>query len=192
MGRTRSLVNPRSRPVQTVRIRRLLRRDVEPLRDALAYASVAETTRRMFPRSLPSMLDWFDHTVGSRDVSAFAIVADEKFVGFCSLRAPIFCGRELAIAIFDPRYHGRGIGTFAITKLCAFGFLDLRLPRVELGVYPSNRRGLACYTRCGFRQEALLRNFVYHEGAWRDLVLMSLLRDDWKNNKARSLRRGIT
>jgi len=158
----------------------MLRRDIAPLRDALALATVADTTRRMFPRSLPSMLDWYDQIRASSDVAPFAILDRQAFIGYCSLRTPIFSGRELAIAIFDPAYHGRGVGTFAVTQISAYGFSSLRLPRIELGVYPTNRRAIACYARCGFRDEALLRRFLYHDGAWRDIVLMSLLRDDWK------------
>jgi len=176
-------VNQSPRRVQRVGLRPLLRRDIVPLRNALADATVAETTRRFFPRSLPSILDWYDHLRESREISSFAIVCDDNFIGFCSLRAPIFSGRELAIAIFDPRYHGLGIGTFAVSKVCQFGFGHLRLPRIELGVYPTNHRGLACYTRCGFRHEALLRRFLYHEGAWRDVVLMSLLRGEWNKQQ---------
>jgi len=157
----------------------MMRRDVPALRDALASGKAAETTRWLFPRSLPSMLDWYDHLRDSRDASPFAIVHESKFIGYCSLRSPIFSGRELAIAIFDSRYHGKGVGTFAVTELCRFGFEHIKIPRIELGVYPTNRRALACYARCGFRDEALLRRFLYHDGSWIDVILMSLLRSEW-------------
>jgi len=156
-----------------------MRRDVPTLRDALASGTVAESTRWLFPRSLPSMLDWYDHLQDSREASPFAIVHGSSFIGYCSLRAPIFSGRELAIAIFDSRCHGKGVGAFAVTELCRFGFEHMKIPRIELGVYPTNRRALACYARCGFRHEALLRRFLYHDGAWVDVILMSLLRSDW-------------
>ena len=168
-----------------VRIRPLSRQDVVELRDALASGAVAGTTRRFFPRSLPSMLDWYDHLQSSRDISPFAIAIDALFVGYCALRPPVYSGRELAIAIFDPRYHGKGVGTFAVQELCAFGFGRLRLSRIELTVYPTHRRAISCYERCGFREEASLRQFIYHEGEWVDLMLMSLLRSEWQQSKRR-------
>ena len=160
----------------SVRVRPLGRHDVAGLRDALASGTVAETTRRFFPRSLPSMLDWYDQLESSSEISPFAIALDASLIGYCALRPPIYSGRELVIAIFDPRYHGKGIGTTAVRELCAFGFGTLKVPRIELTVYPTNRRALSCYMRCGFREEALLRQFIYHEGGWVDLTLMSLLR----------------
>jgi RimJ/RimL family protein N-acetyltransferase len=164
------------RVVEGVRVRPLGRHDVAGLRDALASGKVAETTRRLFPRSLPSMLDWYDHIQSSREMSPFAIAVNSSLIGYCALRPPIYSGRELVIAIFNPRYHGKGIGTLAVRELSAFGFGTLKLPRIELTVYPSNRRAMSCYVRCGFREEALLRKFIYHEGAWVDVTLMSLLR----------------
>jgi RimJ/RimL family protein N-acetyltransferase len=32
---------------------------------------------------------------------------------------------------------------------------------------------VTCYERCGFGREALLRRFVYHDGAWRDVLWMA-------------------
>ena len=168
-----------------VHVRPLGRRDIGSLRDALAAGAVAVTTRRLFPRSLPSMLDWYDQLQSSKDMSPFAIVVHGTFVGYCALRPPVYSGRELVIAIFDPRYHGRGVGTLAVRELCAFGFGKLKLPRIELGVYPTNLPAVSCYLRCGFREEALLRRFVYHGGTWVDVTLMSLLRSEWPRARAR-------
>jgi len=159
-----------------VRVRPLARHDVPKLRDALAEGTVADTTRRLFPRSLPSMLDWYDQLQLSREMSPFAIAINASLIGYCALRPPVYSGRELVIAIFDPRYHGKGIGTHAVREMCAFGFGTLKLQRIELGVYPTNRRAISCYVHCGFREEALLRKFIYHEGVWVDLTLMSLVR----------------
>jgi RimJ/RimL family protein N-acetyltransferase len=164
-----------------VRVRPLGRHDIIDLRDALAKGKAAETTRRLFPRSLPSMLDWFDQLQSAKEMSPFAIVVDRAFIGYCALRPPIYSGRELVIAIFDPRYQAKGFGTYAVRELCAFGFGVLKLPRIELGVYPSNFPAISCYLRCGFREEAVLRRFVYHEGSWVDVTLMSLLRSEWRN-----------
>ena len=163
-----------------VRVRPLGHHDIAPLRDALAAGTVAVTTRRLFPRSLPSMLDWYEQLQSSKEISPFAIAVDGTFIGYCALRPPLYSGRELVIAIFDPRYQGKGIGRFAVSELCTIGFGALKLSRIELGVYPTNLPAVSCYLRCGFREEALLRRFVYHGGTWLDVTLMSLLRSEWR------------
>jgi RimJ/RimL family protein N-acetyltransferase len=45
-------------------------------------------------------------------------------------------------------------------------------------VYPDNTRAIRTYEKCGFRREAVLRQYIYHDGRWRDLLWMSLLRSD--------------
>jgi len=85
---------------------------------------------------------------------------------------------ELAIAIFDPGERGRGVGTFAVRKMCEVAFTELRAHRVELGVYPDNVAAIRVYEKCGFRREAILRKYIHHDGKWRDLLWMSLLRKD--------------
>lgn len=165
-------------PVARMSIRPLQRRDLVTVRDHFASGISSPTTRWAFPRSLPSMLGWFDDIRRARGHHPFAIVVDGTVVGTCGLRPPRYAGSELAIAIFDPEMRGRGVGTFAVTEVCRFGFSKLRLGRIELGVYPTHKPAIACYVRCGFQYEALLRSYMYHNGEWRDLMWMSLLRSE--------------
>jgi RimJ/RimL family protein N-acetyltransferase len=160
-----------------VSLRRLRREDIPALRDGFASGVAAETTHWIFPRSLPSMLGWFDEVSTEKANDLFTILVGRESVGTCGLRTPRFAGRELTIAIFEPRFRGRGVGTVAVRRLCEFGFRSRGLHRIELGVYPTNRRAIACYARCGFQYEALLRKFVYHDGKWVDIMWMSQLRN---------------
>lgn len=102
-------------------------------------------------------------------------------IGTCRLWVPQFAGVELAIALFDPATRGRGVGTFAVRKICDVAFSELRVHRVELGVYPDNSAAIRVYEKCGFRREAILRKYIHHDGKWRDLLWMALLRSEWKH-----------
>jgi RimJ/RimL family protein N-acetyltransferase len=167
-------------PTAAMHIRPMRRADVPYMRDGFASGVAAQTTRWTFPRSLPSMLGWFDDAAHAKNHDVFAILVEGRVVGVTSLRPPRYGGRELTIAIFDPRARGRGVGTFAVTALCEYGFSVLRLARIELGVYPTHHAAIACYAKCGFKYEALLRRFLYQDGIWRDAMWMSLLRSEAK------------
>jgi RimJ/RimL family protein N-acetyltransferase len=125
------------------------------------------------PRSIAVDFAALEHSKRRNDRPLYSIVAGPHVVGICSLRAPVFAGVELTIAIFDPAYRGVGVGTFAVRALCDTAFGAMRVSRVELGVYPDNVPAIKCYERCGFVREALLRRFVYHEGEWRDIHWMA-------------------
>ena len=134
---------------------------------------VSATTIYRLPRSIAVLSAAVIQSKRRRDRPLYSILAGQHVVGICSLREPVFAGVEITIAIFEPEYRGAGVGTFAVRTLCDTAFRELRVGRVELGVYPDNAAAVSCYERCGFRREALLRRFVYHDGAWRDVLWMA-------------------
>jgi RimJ/RimL family protein N-acetyltransferase len=148
-------------------------RHLPEIQTGFASGVVSSTTIYHLPRSLSVDMGLLAQSKRRRDRPLYAIVAGHHVVGVCSLRAPVFAGVELTVAIFDPEFRGAGVGSFAVRSLCDVAFGELRLRRVELGVYPDNTPAIKCYERCGFAREALLRRFVYHDGAWRDLLWMA-------------------
>jgi len=161
------------------RLVKTTRRYFAAVRDGFNSGSAAKTTRWHLPRSLHDMKHF---TFGPR---RYAILVGGKVVGTCGLHYPQFSGLELVIAIFEKKVRGLGVGTFAVRAMCDVAFADLKIHRVELGVYPDNAAGIAAYRKCGFKREATLRRYMYHEGRWRDVLWMSLLRKEWTGSKRR-------
>lgn len=154
-----------------VRLERAGPRHAAALRDGFNSGAAAPSTRWHLPRPMT--------TVDPKGMRRYAIVREKRVIGTCRLWEPQFAGLELAIAIFDPAERGRGAGTFAVKRLCEVAFLELETHRVELGVYPDNAAAIRVYEKCGFQREALLRHYIHHEGGWRDLIWMAMLRKDW-------------
>jgi len=105
-----------------VRVRPFRASDVRALRDSFAAGSIARFTRFAFPRSLAAVYGEFHQTRMRKHLQRFAILINGRFAGVCTLRAPLFAGRELTIGIFDPRDHcgfGEGIGFHARHTLAA-------------------------------------------------------------------------
>lgn len=74
----------------------------------------------------------------------------------------------------------RGYGGDAIVTLLRFAFGEMNLHRVWLTVLATHERGIACYRRCGFREEARLRSHVFRHGQYVDFVTMGILRDEFE------------
>jgi RimJ/RimL family protein N-acetyltransferase len=153
------------------------RRHLLGLREGFNSGLAARTTRRNLPRSVAEI------THSPFDLCNYAIVLDGRVIGTCGLKEGLYAGLELAIVIFEPKDRGRGIGTFAVRALCDIAFSQLHTHRIELAVYRDNEPARRIYERCGFKAEAVLRKFVYNDGAWRDGVWMSLLRREWMKKK---------
>ena len=60
-----------------------------------------------------------------------------------------------------------------------FAFEELNLHRVELEVYDFNPRAMRCYEKAGFRLEGTRRQAHFHQGAYHDVHLMGILRDEF-------------
>lgn len=85
----------------------------------------------------------------------------------------------LGIAIGDKAYWSKGYGTDAILTLLRFGFDEMNLHRIDLGVDADNARAIACYWKCGFVEEGRLRDTRYVRGQHRDQLWMGILREEF-------------
>lgn len=119
----------------------------------------------------------------SFEEQVFAIeTKDGRHIGNLGLHgiSPENRGCELGIVIGEKDCWSHGYGTDAILTALRFAFGELSLHRVELHAHADNERGLACYRKCGFVEEARLRQFQFREGSWRDGVQMGVLRPEFE------------
>jgi RimJ/RimL family protein N-acetyltransferase len=56
----------------------------------------------------------------------------------------------------------------------------MNLNRIALDVYAFNERAIASYVKAGFVEEGRRRQDLYKDGGYIDVVMMSLLREDWE------------
>lgn len=117
---------------------------------------------------------------GSKDGVHFGIDAGGTFIGIIVLFNVDPVGRtaELGISIGDKSYWGQGYGREAIGLLVDYAFRMLNLRRVFLRVHGRNERAIRAYRASGFVEEGRLRQHVWSNGAYDDLVLMGVLRDE--------------
>jgi aminoglycoside 6'-N-acetyltransferase len=75
-------------------------------------------------------------------------------------------------------WHGRGLGTAAI--LLVVGFLCDERGHHRLTIDPAadNARAIRSYEKAGFRAVGVMRRYQHLRGAWRDGLLMELVRDE--------------
>jgi RimJ/RimL family protein N-acetyltransferase len=77
------------------------------------------------------------------------------------------------------QYTGRGYGTDSMRVIVGYGFRELGLHRIQLGVASFNLAGIRAYEKAGFVEEGRHREAVLHDGRWYDEVLMSILDHEW-------------
>ncbi len=104
-----------------------------------------------------------------------------KLIGSCGLMNIDSRNRhaELGINIGDKRYWNQGYGTEAMRLLVRYGFETLNLHRVYLRVFETNRRAIRAYEKAGFIHEGRQRQAEFRDGKYIDMLVMSLLRDEF-------------
>ncbi len=140
-----------------------------------------------WPQSMARLAADFERNVaeggrdGSKDGVTFAIEAHGSIIGICALFAVDSIGRtaELGIAIGDKASWGQGYGRETVGLLVGYGFRMLNLRRIFLRVHGRNERAIRAYRAAGFIEEGRLRGHVWSDGAYDDIVLMGVLRDEW-------------
>lgn len=86
--------------------------------------------------------------------------------------------RVCRILIGDKQNRNKGFGKAIIKELIRIGFDDLKLHRLDLGVYDFNQQAIKCYKDCGFKIEGLLiENSKVGNNYWSTLN-MSIINND--------------
>lgn len=89
----------------------------------------------------------------------------------------------VSIMIGERDFWSGGYGTDAMQTLLSYLFDQLGLHRIGLTVHASNERARRSYAKSGFREEGVLRDWAFFNGAWVDGILMSVLEDDFGANR---------
>lgn len=134
------------------------------------------------PQSLARLQAEFDAGLskGSRDGASFAIEVEGVYIGGCALFNFDHVAHRamLGIGIGDKTYWGQGYGREAVQLLVDYGFRHHNLHKVWLEVHGRNQRAIRAYRACGFVEEGRLRQHVWSDGAYDDLVIMGVLRPE--------------
>jgi len=83
--------------------------------------------------------------------------------------------RICRIIIGDEASRNKGYGKAIIRSLIDIGFNELKLHRLELGVYDFNIQAIKCYKACGFEIEGLLKENIKVGDEYWSTYNMSLL-----------------
>ncbi|MDP7393095.1 MAG: GNAT family protein [Alphaproteobacteria bacterium] len=128
--------------------------------------------------------DAFWHTSQEADDAVVFMICDkasDRPVGTCGLYLIQWvCRRaQFNILIGEPDFWDKGFGRGATSALLEYGFRTLNLESIQLGVNAENARAIRAYENAGFIHEGRRRRFVYCNGQYNDVLLMSVLRDEY-------------
>ena len=90
-------------------------------------------------------------------------------------------GKLLEIGYFlVPSERGKGYGTEALNIMVDYLFLSKDMTRIQAHTELRNIASQKVLQEAGFKKEGTIRKLFFNRGEWRDALLYSILREDWK------------
>jgi len=128
--------------------------------------------------------DWEKDAEKQRNQFNFAVrlKADDRLLGFARLYRIEWthAAGALQIGIGDRNDRGKGYGTEALRMLLRYAFDELNLYRLSASTVEYNTSAIRFLERAGFVVEVRRRQAVQRDGKRWDVVMLGLLRDEWK------------
>lgn len=108
---------------------------------------------------------------------------DEKVIGYISLINIDYdhFSADCMIEIGEVEYWGKSYGKMAMKILMHHVFIEMNFFRLALQVFSFNTRAINMYRSLGFVEEGRRRNALYRIPDFHDIILMSMLREEYKN-----------
>lgn len=85
---------------------------------------------------------------------------------------------EFGILLADDESRGRGYGTKATKLMVDYAFQTMGMHKVTAEVLSENAPSIAMFKKCGFSVDGCLRDDVYKNGRYYDVLAMSILKED--------------
>lgn len=158
----------------------------------LAWRNLPEVADTMFTNERierDSHLSWMSRTLDS-DASRYWIIQhDGRDVGVANLADISERHGRCAWAFYLGEQDVPGpVGLAVEFEIMAIAFADLGLHKLISEVLSTNERVIRLHEHVGFVREGTLRDHIRRADGWHDVVVLSMLEDEWRARHARRAR----
>jgi len=127
---------------------------------------------------------WVEDTISNNSNSltlAICVKETDEHIGYVYLNNIDWKNKNATTAklIGEKQYWSKGFGTEVSFLILFHAFIVLGLERIESRQLLSNIGSIKSLKKCGYKQEGVLRNAIFKDGSYKDLNLMSVIREDF-------------
>ena len=154
------------------------------------YLRGVESMKRYI--SLETEKRWVEQAIRDHEAlraARFGIVLKEsdELIGLVHLSKIDMVNRQADVGYFigEDRHRGQRYANEACFLLFEYGFLELGLQCISSRILETNTASIRSAERFGFVKEGVLRRRIYKEGAYRNLIACSMLREEFMEKRAK-------
>jgi RimJ/RimL family protein N-acetyltransferase len=85
--------------------------------------------------------------------------------------------------VLIPSERGKGYCTEAVKTMVDYLFLSKDIVRIQAKTDSRNVASQRVLEKTGFRKEGVMRKSLFSRGSWRDMILYSIVREEWKESR---------
>ena len=99
---------------------------------------------------------------------------------------------QLGYTWYGKHFHGTGLNKNCKYLLLEFAFEKMNMERVEFRADYANKKSIAAMKSIGCKEEGILRsNGIRPNGERRDSIILSILKEEWKNEVKENLKKRL-
>jgi len=164
-----------------VTLRSFEKTDLELCKKWVNDPEIAKGILRVLPVSMHEHIQWYEKIITDKTRVTFAIdtIKGKKYIGNIGLMNIDWRNRKAMLWIYlDKNFWNKGYGREGVHLLLEFAFKSLNLNKVYLNVGSFNEKAIKMYQSLGFKKDGILREDIYLDGEYIDVLTMSALRKE--------------
>jgi ribosomal-protein-alanine N-acetyltransferase len=142
------------------------------------FFSPSQTSRTEHEKSLsePGQFEFKTFVIEKKDGATVG------WISFFYTLHPMWKTLEIGYSLI-PSERGKGYCTEAAQIVVDYLFLSKEAPCIQATTHIKNTASQRVLEKTGFRREGIMRKRSFVRGEWTDMVLFSILREEWKEPK---------
>lgn len=168
--------------VGNIKIKNFLNLSIEEKKMVLGWRNHESIRKWMYSDTIISIKEHADFLSNLiRDENNFYWVAENKdglFLGTISINRVDFKQKHAYMGIYsNPFNEIKNKGHLLIQCIKKLAFEIAGLHTLKLEVIANNQKAINFYKKSGFNEEGRLKEFVFKDGQWHDVIVMGIMND---------------
>jgi RimJ/RimL family protein N-acetyltransferase len=170
-------------PNSLVKFRQIERSDLEMLKDWRNDPYVRSICREYRLLNMPMQERWYESIIADTSQLLYIIEKNEHPIGAGGWTYIDWRSRHGLISLYIGVEKDRDTETMlaVLNELHRIAFNELNLNSVKFWFY-SWRDDLQVFLDSGYKEMGKFRAGYYHDGQYHDVILLDMLKEEWKND----------
>ena len=160
-----------------ISLRKVKQEDLKFFRDWRNTPAIWQNNTQFILLNLKQQDSWFNriNSINTKEKMVTIINEKQNPIGICGFVQidNNHKNAKIAIIIGKTRLHSKGIGTESLNLLLKYGFNKLKIHRIDAEVIEYNEKSINFFQKLGFEPDAVMRDYIFRNGKWWNLVVLS-------------------